>query len=374
MRTLVIGSGVIGMTTAITLQDAGHEVTIWAETSASETTSSKAAALWEPFQPQLTSGTADPAGEAYQRGVLAWGEVAYGQFLASLGPEQGVKTVRTLELKREDAPPWWAAGALGERLRILPVPTASLMRDIGPFAATAYTFDSIVIDMSRYLAYLAARFTAGRGERIVIPRRVTDLAALDGYDAVVNCAGLGARDLVGGDTALQARRGQIVRVRRTDFPDITVAGERISVLLDGDQQAVDARELTYLVQRFDDIVLGGTYDTLEIADERAFQDADEYARWSMADRRGILTRCADLLDALGAGDAPLTHDLRHYATLETLPAGARDDGGLRPFRQPIRVERGDDLAGGARLVHNYGHGGAGVTLSWGCARHVLDLL
>jgi D-amino-acid oxidase len=47
--------------------------------------------------------------------------------------------------------------------------------------------------------------------------------------------------------------------------------------------------------------------------------------------------------------------------------------GLRPFRRSgVRLER-DQSADGRRVIHNYGHGGAGFTLSWGCAREVLDI-
>jgi D-amino-acid oxidase len=47
--------------------------------------------------------------------------------------------------------------------------------------------------------------------------------------------------------------------------------------------------------------------------------------------------------------------------------------GLRPFRRSgVRLER-DQLRDGRIAIHNYGHGGAGFTLSWGCAREVLDL-
>jgi D-amino-acid oxidase len=40
--------------------------------------------------------------------------------------------------------------------------------------------------------------------------------------------------------------------------------------------------------------------------------------------------------------------------------------GLRPVRDGVRFEV-ETISGGRHLVHNYGHGGAGVTLSWGCA-------
>ncbi len=46
--------------------------------------------------------------------------------------------------------------------------------------------------------------------------------------------------------------------------------------------------------------------------------------------------------------------------------------GLRPFRKlGVRLER-EQLHDGRIVIHNYGHGGAGFTLSWGCAREVLD--
>ena len=41
--------------------------------------------------------------------------------------------------------------------------------------------------------------------------------------------------------------------------------------------------------------------------------------------------------------------------------------GLRPGRPTVRVEREGDV------IHCYGHGGCGVTVSWGCADDVVDL-
>jgi D-amino-acid oxidase len=48
--------------------------------------------------------------------------------------------------------------------------------------------------------------------------------------------------------------------------------------------------------------------------------------------------------------------------------------GLRPGRSTVRLEEGEQLSSGARVVHNYGHGGAGITLSWGCAHEVVTLV
>jgi D-amino-acid oxidase len=47
--------------------------------------------------------------------------------------------------------------------------------------------------------------------------------------------------------------------------------------------------------------------------------------------------------------------------------------GLRPARSEVRLEA-TTLADGRPLVHNYGHGGSGFTLSWGCADEVARLV
>jgi D-amino-acid oxidase len=46
---------------------------------------------------------------------------------------------------------------------------------------------------------------------------------------------------------------------------------------------------------------------------------------------------------------------------------------VRPTRDQVRVEA-DQLQDGTALLHNYGHGGAGVTLSWGCAHEIRRLI
>ena len=46
--------------------------------------------------------------------------------------------------------------------------------------------------------------------------------------------------------------------------------------------------------------------------------------------------------------------------------------GLRPSRREVRLEI--EHFNGKKIIHNYGHGGAGVTLSWGCADEVLSKL
>jgi D-amino-acid oxidase len=104
----------------------------------------------------------------------------------------------------------------------------------------------------------------------------------------------------------------------------------------------DPEHLLYVVPRERDVVLGGTA-----------QEGDEDLRADPATAEAILSRCAAAVPAL---------------------RGARVTGGrvgLRPVRPAVRLES-EDRTGG-RIVHCYGHGGAGVTLAWGCAEEVVAL-
>ena len=99
--------------------------------------------------------------------------------------------------------------------------------------------------MPIYLSYLMDRFAASGGT--VQRRTLSSLDEVAGEASViVNCVGLGARDLVG-DASMQPIRGQIVRVRNPGL-------ERF--VLDEDNPEGD----TYIVPRSYDCILGGTAD------------------------------------------------------------------------------------------------------------------
>ncbi|MEN3279080.1 MAG: D-amino-acid oxidase [Solirubrobacteraceae bacterium] len=120
--------------------------------------------------------------------------------------------------------------------------------------------------------------------------------------------------------------GQIVRVAAPDVTEWLV-----------DQR--DPDRLVYVVPRERDVVLGGTA-----------QEGDEDREPDPATTEAIRARCAELVPAVR--DAPIVS----VAV------------GLRPARPSVRLEAE------SRVVHCYGHGGAGVTLAWGCAVEVAALL
>ncbi|WP_436848076.1 FAD-dependent oxidoreductase [Streptomyces collinus] len=184
-----------------------------------------------------------------------------------------------------------------------------------------------LIDMPAHLAWLRGRLAEAGGR--VREREVTDLAAVPA-GVVVNCTGLGARSLVP-DPAVRPVRGQLVLVEN---PGITTWFTSVD-------HSSDAS--TYFFPQPDGLVLGGT------AEEDAWSPEPDPATAA-----AIVERCAAVRPEI-AGARILAHRV-----------------GLRPARDAVRLER-QPLPDGRTLVHNYGHGGAGVTVAWGCAREAAAL-
>jgi D-amino-acid oxidase len=293
MRVIVVGAGVVGLTTAVCLRSAGVDADVVARDAPEATTSAVAAALWYPYR-------ALPADR-----VTAWSAATYEE-LSRLAGRAGVRMLAGTEVLDPGAPdPWWREA----------VPD---LRRTG----AGLRFTAPVIDMSVHLPWLVERLRALGGG--IERRAVASLDDLDA-DAVVDCAGLGARELAG-DRTLTAVRGQIVRVAAPDVTEWLV-----------DQR--DSDRLVYVVPRERDVVLGGTA-----------QEGDEDREPDPATTDAIRARCAEMVPAVR--DAPIVS----VAV------------GLRPGRPSVRLEAE------GRVVHCYGHGGAGVTLAWGCAVEVAALL
>jgi D-amino-acid oxidase len=148
-------------------------------------------------------------------------------------------------------------------------------------------------------------------------------------EVVVNCAGWVAGRLAG-DPSVVPVRGQVAYVR-------TRAPLRFLI----DEEGPNA--LAYVLPRPDVTVLGGTAEEGDLEREPR-----------SATTASILRRCALLEPALA--DASLV--------------GAAV--GFRPDRPSVRLEA-SVLPDGRLVIHNYGHGGSGFTLSWGCADEVARL-
>jgi D-amino-acid oxidase len=308
---IVVGCGVIGLTAAVRMRESRLDVRIVTAALPLDTTSGVAAALWYPYK-------------AYPEDrILSWGKRSFEVFedLTEIS-DSGVRMREGVELWREPAPePWWAS-AVPRGVR------RCAEDELPPGRRDGYAFAAPVVEMPVYLDYLLRRFVEGGGH--VERRAISSLEEAGDGRVVVNCAGLGARELVG-DASMEPIRGQIVRVRNPGLSTFVL-----------DEANPDG--ITYIIPRSQDCILGGT------AEEGAWStEADpEIAE-------GILRRCAALEPRLRGAEV-----LEHKV-------------GLRPGRPEIRLER-EDAAPGSPRVHNYGHGGSGITLSWGCAEEALRLV
>jgi D-amino-acid oxidase len=182
------------------------------------------------------------------------------------------------------------------------------------------------IDTTRYLDYLATRFCKANGH-LHEGIRFEHLEDLDReFGVIINCSGTGAAHLVP-DPEVEPHRGQVVLV-----PKIAQQYAVVS----------DDSPLMYAIPREQDCVFGGTNEL------SAKRDADP------AQTTLIIEECSRVLEIKP-------------------PRILGERVGLRPFRRAGICLRAERLRDGRRAIHNYGHGGSGFTLSWGCARAVLDL-
>lgn len=252
--------------------------------------------------------------------VIAWSLETFAVLQElSIDPATGVQIVELRLFARagELAIPEWACSLGARRLRVIEVTSPSF--------TSGYAVRVPVLDTTIYLHYLAQRARNAGAEFAEV-----EFGSLDeignAYDVVVNCSGAGAKRLVP-DRDVEPHRGQVAIIASPGLPYAVVC---------------DDPPLMYAIPRRADCVLGGT-NTIS---ENIEPVADDTLR--------IVGEAARVLGIAA-------------------PAVRAERVGLRPFRRSgIRLEA-EPLRDGRPLIHNYGHGGSGFTLSWGCAAAVVAL-
>jgi D-amino-acid oxidase len=312
VRIAVVGGGVSGLTCAVRLLEHGARVTLVTKDPHGHTTSAAAGAVWFPYRVRPNERTGP------------WGAIGYRRFEQLAEERDAPVTMVELtalygELLREE--PWWLASVPGNATR------AATPEELPDGYADGRVVRVPCVEAPAYLDWLARRFDALGGD--LDRRQLVSLAQPDA-DAVVNCCGVGARRLAGDDD-LRPVRGQVAYVRPHHQPRFMV-----------DEHGPNA--LAYVLPRPDVTVLGGTAEE----DDWETRPRPETTREILEKTRWLDPRLADA-EYVGAGV------------------------GLRPARSEVRLEA-ETLDDGRPLVHDYGHGGSGFTLSWGCAEEVARLV
>lgn len=309
---LVAGAGVVGLTTAISLAEAGLATCVVAAEPPRRTTSAAAGAIWGPT-------LCSPRDRCHSWAAV--GLTALTELAAT--PAAGIRLVSGREVSEQPSSwPYWAD--------LVPDLRMCTADELGDGFASGWSYTAPVITMPVYLDYLFARYEAAGGTvRVGTVASLPALLSLLDAPVVVNCTGVGARDLVP-DPLVVPVRGQVVVVRNPGIEEFYI------------DHTMHGTDYVYLFPHPGVVVLGGT------AEEGA---RDLPARSDIAER--IVRDCTARFPRLRGAEI-VDHRV-----------------GLRPYRPSVRLEA-QDLDGGRVLWHNYGHGGAGVTLSWGCAREITE--
>ncbi|XP_059622112.1 D-amino-acid oxidase [Phlebotomus argentipes] len=328
-KIAVIGAGVNGLSAAVQVAEhfySDTQVVIVSEEISPNTTGDGSAGLWQPYLVSL------------DKSVLKWSEETHRFFhdlwRNGLAQETGVclqPMIRVVSNATDYEIPAWSH---------IPFGCTTLSEDqlklLSQEHKKNYTggihFVSFTCEPTKLLPYLLKRFlnAGGRCER----KRVHsfDDLAREEYDLIINCTGLGAQKLAN-DSAVYPVRGQVTRVE---------APWLFSTYVD------DADDGNYIIVNSDTTVLGGTH-----------QEHDYNTQVSKEDDKFIQEGCEAIEPSLR--DAKV---VKKWV-------------GLRPARDNIRLEKVLFITNDGRkvpIIHNYGHGGSGVCLSWGCGKAVLQLV
>jgi len=348
-HVVVIGAGVIGLSTALKIQELGYRVTILAECLPGDPKSIRYTSCWAGAH--HVSGTHEPFIRDISRKTfdIMW------EMSAPDHPASGCfMRIQQTEFYEEEREP--------SALDVMPEYRALDKSELASNSVEGDTFQTITIDTPIYLQWLTAKFLGNGGQLKRVQVQHIIQAATGAHakeaEAVVVCAGLGARFLGGvEDTEMFPIRGQTVLIHA---PWIKFGRTRSS--LDG--------SWTYIIpRRSGDVILGGTK-----------LDYDWHPSPQPEITGDIIARCLELCPEIAP---PFARENGREPTVDDVTPIVVESGcGLRPARKSgLRIERDVLEIEGTGLksrkipvVYNYGHGGFGYQSSWGSAIQATQLL
>jgi glycine/D-amino acid oxidase-like deaminating enzyme len=338
-RVAIVGAGVIGLTTASVLSES-CEVTVFADRIGTETESIKATAIWHVYLVPET------------KKVLSWAKSTLEKLveLESKYPESGVESIRGYELFREGEktlPSWRKIPNYFRLLELNEIDSFNsfdlshldtelqVMINNKPIK-WGYEIEAPVVSMDNYLNWLYNKVITDSVK--VIKKRIVSLQSLcEDFDFVVNCTSLGARELIS-DTNFNVYKGE--------YFVVPANGIALTHYVGDDDFPTG---MSYIIPRFGELLIGGC----------AYSGEENYH--SQLDWKETYTRATIYTPQL----ISMADDFQPRRVI-----------GLRPYRTGgVRLELDSKQGiGSGKIIHNYGHGGSGFSLSWGCAEEVLALI
>jgi glycine/D-amino acid oxidase-like deaminating enzyme len=229
----VLGAGVMGLTTARLVQEAGFPVTIYAKALTPDTTSSIAGGQWSPFG-HFSEDAVTPEWRVQFAAAL---DYSWRRFQIMVGDDYGIRWLPTYteaEGATEEGPSPPDPYHPGRRLMRAdehPFPLPSVVRFETMYAETGRLLRQLTRDVQVAGGTIRVREFATPADIAALPERL-----------VFNCTGLGAGALFG-DTGIQPVRGQLA---------ILLPQPEVRYAFTG--------SAGYMFPRADGILLGGTFE------------------------------------------------------------------------------------------------------------------
>lgn len=349
---VVVGAGAMGLTTAIRLSEAGHNVKIVSQETPSTIlspsrlktkpkgtyTSSGSGGLWMPF---LLNDSR----------IEKWATATFKEYENAVNADIGVTFHEGFWVSATKDPvlQWYA-----ELTNMRIVQSADDTRIPNEYAGGALLFKTPIVNVNKYLPYLEERAknlgvslhlttdldNETRGDDKTYGlwdlERVKKFAGNE-QTVIVICAGVGAGRLIENEKMVPGR-GITVRIERPEGKNYFISEDPTDGLLSRDGL------LAYAIPRGDkEYTLGGSIFKGEWKEDASEEEID-----------GVLTRATKLLQ--------IEKEEVTFTSTWT---------GLRPMLEDgsARVEVIKE-----NVIANYGQGGSGLTLAWGCADEVVDIV